>query len=164
MSLFRPFPPVISVPDCTPCHLFPVSFITASLSPLPFLPLFHQKGFPLANHRVYHHIKNGGRQWVALGNPSLSAERCTIVTSRPCHHPQSCPILSEEAKGPGAHAITLQDIHAPGPVQGVLNLGQVQEYFMEDRLHQGRNLLNKLNDVSKNIHCKSNDFFPQDDI
>ena len=51
----------------------------------------------MENHRVYHHIENGGRQWVALGNPSLSAEGCTVVTSHSCHHPQPLPLLSEEA-------------------------------------------------------------------
>ena len=98
----------------------------------------------MATHCVYHHIENGGQQWVALGHPSLSTEGYTVVPSRPFHHPQPHPTLPEEAKGPGPHNITLQDTQAPRHVQGIVSLVQVQEDRMEDRLPQGRNLLNHL--------------------
>ena len=73
MSLFRQLTPVILVPDRPPRRLCPVSFVTAALSPLPFLLFRQQQGFQVANHNVYHHIQNNGRQWVALGDPSFSA-------------------------------------------------------------------------------------------
>ena len=145
MSLLRLLTPVISIPDCTPNCLCLVSFVTAALDPLPFR---HQQGFPVANHCIYHYIGNGGRKWVAMGNPYLSVEGCTVVISRPCHHPKPHPILLEETKGPGPHAITLQDTQATGPVQGIVRLVQVQEYCMEDRIPQGCNLLN--NDMGSN--------------
>ena len=106
MSLFRPFTPVILVPDCPPCRLCTVSFVTTALASLP---LHHQKGFLVANQRIYHHIENGGRKWVALGHPSLSVEGCTVVTSCPLYHIQTLSIVLEEEKVPGPHAITLQD-------------------------------------------------------
>ena len=49
-----------------------------------------------------------------------------------------------EGKKNGTHAITLQDNQAPGPVQGILRLVQVQEDCMEELLPQGRNLLKQL--------------------
>ena len=36
-----------------------------------------------------------------------------------------------EAEGPGPHVISLQDIQAPGPVQDIIHLVQVQEYFVD---------------------------------
>ena len=53
------------------------------------------------------------------------------------------PVPSEEAESPGTHAISLQDIHTPGPVKGVLSLVQAQEDHMRDLLHNGYNLLNQ---------------------
>ena len=98
----------------------------------------------MTNHGVYHHIENGGRRWVALGNPYLSAEGCSILPSRPRNHIQPHPILLEEANGPGPHVTTLQDTHASGPVQGIVSLVQVQDDRTEDHLPQGRNLMNQL--------------------
>ena len=95
----------------------------------------------MANHRVYPHIENGGRQCVALGHPYLYAEGCTVVPSGPNHHPQPNPIQLEETKGPGTHSIPLQDTQESGPVQGILRLVKVQEGPMEDLPPEGRNLL-----------------------
>ena len=50
--------------------------------------------------------------------------------------------MLEEKKVPRPYAITLKDTQAPGPVQGIVSLVQVQEDCMEDRLPQDRNLLN----------------------
>ena len=72
MSLFLPLNPVILVPDLSSRRLCPVYFITADLAPLVFR---HQQVSPVANHRVYHHIENGGRQWVTLGNLYLSLRK-----------------------------------------------------------------------------------------
>ena len=42
------------------------------------------------------------------------------------------------------YSITLQDTQAPGPVQGIVILVQVQEDRMEDLLPRGYNLMNQL--------------------
>ena len=144
MSLFRPLPPVISVSDRPPRRLCPVSFVTASLASLLFLKFRHQKGFPVVNHCVHNHIENGLQQWVALGDPPLSAEGCSVVLSRLHHHLQPLPVTSEEAKGPGTCAITLQDTQVPGPVQGILCHEHVQEYCTEDLFYKGLNLLSSM--------------------
>ena len=54
----------------------------------------------MANHRVHLHIENGGRQWVALGDPSLSTEGCSVLTFCLRHHIQPLPIPLEDVKGP----------------------------------------------------------------
>ena len=119
VSLLHPFPPVVLVMGHPPCRLCPVSFVTANFSPLPLFPFRHQQGFPVANHRIYNHIENGGWQCVSLSNPSLSAEGCSLLPSRSRHHLQPCPILLQEAKVPRFHTITLQDTQALGPIQGI---------------------------------------------
>ena len=98
----------------------------------------------MANHHVYYNIENCGRQWIALVHPYFSTEVCTVVPSRPRHHTQPRPIQLEELKGRGTHAITLQYTQAPGPVQRIISLLQVQEDRVEDLLHQGFNLLKQL--------------------
>ena len=59
------------------------------------------------------------------------------------HHLESIPITAGEVEGPGPHFISLQDIQAPGPVQGVVHLVQLQEYRVKDLLPHGHNLLEK---------------------
>ena len=54
---------------------------------------------------------------------------------------ESLPIPAEEAEGPGNHAISNQDLQAPGPVHGGLRLVQVQEYHLKDLLPHVHNLL-----------------------
>ena len=128
VSLLRPSSAIVSVPDRPTCRLFPVSIIPASISPLPLL---HHR-FLVVNHCVHHHIENSGQQWVAMGDPSLSAEGCSVVPSCPRHRLQPHPIPLEEAKDPGPHAISLQNTQAPGPVQGAVIFVQVQEDCTED--------------------------------
>ena len=105
--------------------------------PLPF----RNQVFPVADHHIHCHIEDCGRQWVALSNASLSAEAFSVLTSRLHHHLQTLPIPMEEAEGPGPHTIFLQDFHSPGPFQENVCLVQVQEDSMDNRLPQGRNLL-----------------------
>ena len=40
----------------------------------------------------------------------------------------------KDAEGPWPHAISLQDLQAHGPVQGVIRLKKVKEYCMKDLL------------------------------
>ena len=54
------------------------------------------------------------------------------------------PIPAEEAEVPGTHTIYLQDVQAPGPVQCIVYLLQVQEDCMDHCLPQGRNLMEQL--------------------
>ena len=103
------------------------------LFPLPVTP----SGRPLHPH----HIEYGGRQWVDLSHASLSAEGFSVVPPQPCYHLKSLPIPAQKKEGPGTHAIFPQDFQAPGPVQGIVCLVQVQEDRMEDRLPHGCNLL-----------------------
>ena len=44
----------------------------------------------------------------------------------------------------GSQSVTLQDLQAPGPVQGSIRLVQVQEYHVQDLLTQGRYVLKQL--------------------
>ena len=50
----------------------------------------------------------------------------------------------EDPPDSGAHAIPLQDIQAPRPAQRVISLVQVQEYYIQDLLPQGHQLLNHI--------------------
>ena len=106
-------------------------------SPPPPHCRFHHKGLPVSDHRVHHHIEDGGRHWIDLRDASLSAEGLSVVPSHPCHHLEPLPIPAEEAEGPGPHAISLQYTQAHGHIQGIVCLVQVQEYFMEHPLTQG---------------------------
>ena len=71
----------------------------------------------MAKHRFHHHIEYGGRQWISLGDASISAERFSVVTSRQRHNIQPIPIPTEEAEEPRPHAIYLKDIQETEPVQ-----------------------------------------------
>ena len=83
VSLLRLSLTAVSVQNRPPRHLCPISFVTTAIYPLPFR---HQQVFLVVNHRVHHHIESGGRQWVVLGDPSLSAEGYSVVPSSPRHH------------------------------------------------------------------------------
>ena len=104
--------------------------VVAAVSPSSLL---HQL-LLVAYHCIHHHIEYGGIQWFYLRHTSLSAEGLSIVPSHPRHHMEYLPIPAEEAEVPGTHAICLQDIQEPGPVQGIVHLVQVQENFMRDLL------------------------------
>ena len=74
----------------------------------------------------------------------LSVEGFSVLPSCPRHHLQPLPIPAEEAEVPRPHNIFLQDFQAPGLLQDIVYLVQVQEGRMEYRLPHGRNLLEKL--------------------
>ena len=61
--------------------------------PPPYL--FRHQGFPVADYRVHRHIEDGGQQWVALCDTSLSAEGFSVVPSHLCHHLNPLPITAE---------------------------------------------------------------------
>ena len=118
-ALHVPPPPpsaVVLLPDFLPRRLRRVSVVITS-SPSR---LFRHQGLPVSDHRVHNHIENGGRQWVSLSNESLYAEGLSVLPSCPHHQLQPLPIPAEEAEGPAPHAISLQDIQLPGPVQGIV--------------------------------------------
>ena len=79
----------------------------------------------MADHRFHHHIEDGGQQWVALSDASLSAEGLYVVPYLLYHHLQPISIPAEEAEGPGPHAISLQDVQATGPVQDIKKLFEI---------------------------------------
>ena len=66
-----------------------------------------------------------------------------VVFYLPYHHLEPIPVPVEEAEGHGTHAIYLQDIQEPGPVQGFIRLVQVQEDRVKDLLPHGLNLLDQ---------------------
>ena len=68
-------------------------------------------------------------------------EGLSQVPPHPRHHLEPLPVPAEEVEGPGTHAISLQDLQAPGPVQGVVRLVQVQKDRVKYLLHHGHNLL-----------------------
>ena len=74
----------------------------------------------MADYLFPHHIEDGGRKWVALSDASISAEGLSVVPSFLHHHLKPLPIPAEEAEDPGTHTISLQDVQAPIPVQGIL--------------------------------------------
>ena len=80
----------------------------------------------MADHYFHHHIEDGGLLWITLCDASLSAEGFSVVPSCPGHHIYLIPIPAREAEVPGTHAIYLRDVHAPGPVQGIVCLVQFQ--------------------------------------
>ena len=90
------------------------------------------------HHHIHHHIEHGGGDQISLCHSTSSLKRHPVIDARLCHHFQLPPIRPEEPKGLGAHAVTFQDMKAPGPVQGVIRLVQVQEDHLQDLLPQGR--------------------------
>ena len=54
---------------------------------------------------------------------------------------KSRPVTVEESEVPGTHDISLQDLQAPGPVQVIVCIVQVQIYCVGGRFPHGRNLL-----------------------
>ena len=83
---------VVSFPYFPPRRLHRVVIVIVDVTPRPFCYL----EFPVLDHRVYHHIEDGGQQWVALFDASLSAEGFSVVTSRLRHHIKPLPIPAEE--------------------------------------------------------------------
>ena len=57
------------------------------------------------------------------------------------HHLKLLPVSAEEAEGPGPHDISLQCVQSHKPVQAIVCLLQVQEYYVEGRFPHGHNLL-----------------------
>ena len=98
----------------------------------------------MAYHRAHHHIEYGRHQWVPLCHSSLSVEGFSVVFSCPLHHLKPLPISAEESEVPRPHAISLQDVQAPVPVQCTVCLVQVQEDCVDYRLPHGRNLMEQL--------------------
>ena len=64
-----------------------------------------------------------------------------VVPSRTYQYPELLPVPVEEEEGPGIHAISLQDLQAPGTVQGVVHLVQFQEDQVKDLPHHGNELM-----------------------
>ena len=55
------------------------------------------------------------------------------VASSLCHHIQPIPVLLQKAERPGTHTVSRQDINSPAPVQVVLHILEVQEYYVKYR-------------------------------
>ena len=119
LSLISAFVLFLDYPPRFLRHVFVVIAAVTSL-------LLRHQVFPVLNYRVHHHIEYGRRQWVALSDASLSVEGLSVLPSRLCHHLKPLPIPVEEAEGTGPHAKSLQDSQAPGPIQGIVCLVQVQ--------------------------------------
>ena len=83
-------------------------------------------------------IEYCGGERISLRHSSIPLKSCPVITARPCHHCQQPPINPEDPTSLGTHAVALQDIKAPGPVQGVIRLVQVQEDHVQDIIPQGR--------------------------
>ena len=94
IPFLRPPSAVVLVLNCPPFCLRRVSYIIATTPPLPF----RHQGLPVANHCVHHHIEDGGRQWVTLGDASIYAEGFSVLPTRLRHHLQPLPIPVKEAE------------------------------------------------------------------
>ena len=94
-----------------------MSTLLSTITPL-FRALHHHR-HPEPHHRIHHHIEYGGGEWISLRHSSISLKCCPVIATRPCHRRQPPPISPEDQTGSGAHAVTFQDIKAPGTVQGV---------------------------------------------
>ena len=58
-------------------------------------------------HRVYHHVKNGGGQRVALCNSPFPLELRSVVSPCPCSHRRLFPVRLQESPYPLSYSITL---------------------------------------------------------
>ena len=94
--------------------------LLSTLDPL-LRDLYHQL-HPVSHHLIHHHSKYGGRERVSLRHYTRSLKRCPVVSARPFYHRQMHPMCLEEPMGPGDHAVTFQDIQAPGPLQVTLEV------------------------------------------
>ena len=83
---------------------------------------FHHQVFPMTEYYVRHHIEDGGLQQGGMCHASLPMERFSIVPFCPCHHLEPLPVSAEETECPVPHAISIQDINVPEPVQSVVHL------------------------------------------
>ena len=85
-------------------------------------PLIHARNpccHQAAHHQIHHHIEDSGGEQISLRQPVRSLERRPIIATRPCHHREPSPVWLEEPPRSGDHSVPLQDLQAPGPVQGV---------------------------------------------
>ena len=70
--------------------------------------------------------------------PSSAWKRVAwCLPSRPCHHRGFAAVRPQQPSYPLSHPISLQDFQAPGPVQGVIRLGQFQEDHVQYFLPHG---------------------------
>ena len=79
-------------------------------------------------HHIYHHIESGGGERISLRRSSIPLKSRPTIPARPCHHRHPPPLSPEDPTCSGDHTLTLQDLKAPGPVQGIIRLVQVQEF------------------------------------
>ena len=109
--------------------------LMSTLAPL-FRSLHHHIQ-PVLHHRIHNHIECGWGERISLRHSSVPLKRRPVIAARPCHHSQPPPICLENPTGSGSHAVTFQDLKAPGPVQCITRLVQVQEYHVQDLPPQG---------------------------
>ena len=131
---------VVSVLDRLYSQLRRFIVVVAADPPHPPHPL-RDEGLSVSDYRVHYHIEDGGRQWAPLCYASLSTEGLYVVPYHLYRHLKPLPISAEEAEVPGTHSISLQDVHAHGPVQCIVCLVKVQEDRVKYRLPHGQNLL-----------------------
>ena len=65
-----------------------------------------------------------------MGYKATSLEVGAIIPPRLRHHCEPAPVRPENPDHPGSHTVSHQDIETPVPVYGVVNILEVQEYFM----------------------------------
>ena len=97
--------------------------------------LYHHH-HPVSNHCIHHHIEYSGGERISLNHSTISLKCLPVVAACPCHHCQPPTIRLKEPIGLGAQAVTIQDLNAPGPLQGVVRLVQVQGDHVQDLLPQ----------------------------
>ena len=75
--------------------------------------------------------------------PPETLECCHVLPSCTSCHTKPDPVLTKDASAPSYHAITLQDLQAYVPVQGLVCIFQFQKYCALDLFPRGRYLLKK---------------------
>ena len=97
--------------------MMPTLFST--LAPLRVLYRHHH---PVSNHHIHHHIEYGGGEQISLNHSTRSLKRRPVVAAPPLSPLSAASNTSGEADKLGGPHHNLQDLKAPGPVQGIIRL------------------------------------------
>ena len=113
------------------------------MSHLPYPPALTSRASfrqinPVTHRCVYHHVKNGSSQWVPLRYTLETFKIHPLVSPHVIHHAKPVPVFAKDAAGQRSHVVPLQDIQAYIPIQGFINLVQVQKYRAQDFFPHGR--------------------------
>ena len=89
----------------------------------------------MLDHGIHHHLKDGGGEWVPLGDPSVAFEQVPVVVPYPGHHEDVLPVVAENPPCPQSDPVSKEDLHAALSVEVVVRFPDVKEDLLPRRHH-----------------------------